>query len=78
MERFYAKAFIFTFSALFILQEAFAWGFFAHKQINRLAVYTLPPEMSAFYKKNIDFITEAAVLPDKRRYAVKEEGRDIS
>src|SRR5690606_13025933 len=38
------------------------------------AVFTLPPEMAGFYKKHIDYITETAVAPDKRRYAVKEEG----
>ncbi|MFL5728416.1 MAG: zinc dependent phospholipase C family protein [Cytophagaceae bacterium] len=50
-----------------------AWGFFGHQQINKLAVFTLPPAMSAFYKKHIVFITENAVNPDKRRYAIKEE-----
>jgi hypothetical protein len=50
-----------------------AWGFFGHQQINKLAVFTLPPSMSRFYKKNIVFITENAVNPDKRRYAIKEE-----
>jgi len=47
-----------------------AWGFFAHRKINRLAVYTLPPEMIGFFKANIEFITENAVNPDRRRYAV--------
>ncbi len=51
------------------------WGFFAHRRINRLAVFTLPPEMAGYFKKNIEFITEHAVDPDKRRYAVK--GEDI-
>jgi hypothetical protein len=50
-----------------------AWGFYAHQQINRLAVFTLPPEMIGFYKKNIRYITEAAVNPDKRRYTVVDE-----
>jgi len=49
------------------------WGFFGHQRINRLAVFTLPPEMFKFYKKHIDFVTENAVNPDQRRYAVKEE-----
>lgn len=49
------------------------WGFFAHKRINRLAVFTLPPEMFGFYKKNIDYITENAINADQRRYAVKTE-----
>lgn len=30
--------------------------------------------MIAFYKQNIDFLSEHAVDPDKRRYAIKEEG----
>lgn len=50
------------------------WGFFGHKRINRMAVFTLPPEMIAFYKKHIEFITEHAVDPDKRRYANRFEG----
>lgn len=49
------------------------WGFFGHKKINRLAVFTLPPEMIQFYKKHIEFLTEESVAPDKRRYSVKEE-----
>lgn len=57
--------------ALIMLSSA--WGFFGHRQINRLAVFTLPPEMIGFYKKNIEYITEASVNPDKRRFAVVEE-----
>lgn len=49
------------------------WGFFAHKRINRLAVLTLPPEMMAFFKPNIDYLTDHAVDPDMRRYASKHE-----
>ena len=50
------------------------WGFFAHKKINRLAVFTIPePELFQFYKYHIDFIGEHAVDPDKRRYAVQGE-----
>ena len=44
------------------------WGFFGHKRINRMAVFTLPPEMVTFYKQHIDYLTEHAVDPDKRRY----------
>lgn len=49
------------------------WGFYGHKRINRMAVFTLPQEMIRFYKKNIEYITEHAVDPDKRRYATKHE-----
>jgi len=55
--------------------KAHSWGFWAHKRINRLAVFTLPPEMIRFYKKNIEFLSEHAVDPDKRRYAVEGEAQ---
>jgi hypothetical protein len=53
--------------------SAKAWGFWAHQRINRMAVFTLPPEMLGFYKKNIEYITDHAVDPDMRRYAVDGE-----
>lgn len=53
--------------------SASIWGFFAHQKINRLAVFTLPVEMIGFYKHHIQFLTENAVNPDRRRYAVEGE-----
>jgi len=50
------------------------WGFFAHQKINYYAVFLLPPQMLTFYKLHIQFLSEHAVDPDKRRYAVAEEG----
>jgi hypothetical protein len=50
------------------------WGFQAHQNINRLAVFTLPPEMMPLYKKEIAYIAEHAVDPDKRRYVSPTEG----
>jgi hypothetical protein len=49
------------------------WGFFAHRKINRFAVFTLPVEMIGFYKTNIRSIEEDAVNPDRRRYIIAEE-----
>ena len=49
------------------------WGFFGHKRINRVAVFTLPPEMFGFYKEHIEYVTEHAPDPDKRRYAMEGE-----
>lgn len=49
------------------------WGFYSHSLINRLAVYSLPPEMLGFFKTNIDYVTDNAVNPDQRRYAVVGE-----
>lgn len=51
-----------------------AWGFFAHERINRLAVFSLPPEMMALFKPHIEYITQQATAPDKRRYILAAEG----
>jgi hypothetical protein len=64
---------LFFFLALFSAERAHAWGFFAHQRINRLAVFCLPEPMAAFFKRNIVYVTENAVNPDKRRNAVKDE-----
>ncbi|MDX5482274.1 MAG: zinc dependent phospholipase C family protein [Hymenobacteraceae bacterium] len=68
-----------TYKALLLLlslllpQSGYTWGFFAHQRINRLAVFSLPPEMIGLYKKHIRYVTENAVNPDRRRYAVDYE-----
>ena len=54
-------------------EPAYAWGFYGHKRINRMACYTLPPEMFPFFKRHMDWISDHAVDPDRRRYAVPEE-----
>ena len=56
-----------------IASNCFCWGFYAHRRINYFAVFLLPPEMLVLYKPNIEFLTEHAVDPDKRRYAVPGE-----
>ena len=55
------------------VEPAQAWGFYGHKRINRMACFTLPPEMFPFYKRHMDFISDHAVDPDRRRYAVPDE-----
>ena len=57
-----------------VTQQSFCWGFYAHKKINYLAVFLLPPQMLILYKPNIGFLNDHAVDPDKRRYAVAAEG----
>lgn len=61
---------------LFLLSyfPSYCWGFFAHQKINYYAVFLLPPEMMILYKTNIVFLSEHAIDPDKRRYAVADEG----
>ncbi|MBK9504806.1 MAG: S1/P1 Nuclease [Bacteroidetes bacterium] len=49
------------------------WGFWGHQRINNMALFTLPEDLFGFYKPHIQYVTEHAVDPDKRRYAFKEE-----
>jgi hypothetical protein len=49
------------------------WGFFAHKKINSMAIYTLPIEMIPFYKRHQKEIEDLSVLPDQRRYIMDNE-----
>jgi hypothetical protein len=55
-------------------KQSFCWGFYAHKKINYYAVFLLPPEMIRLYKPQIEFLSDHAVDPDKRRYIVPKEG----
>lgn len=65
---------IFSFLSLLFLCSALPfWGFFGHTLINRQAVYSLPPEMLVLFKKELGFLAEKSVNPDRRRYAVKGE-----
>ncbi len=68
------KKIITSFLFLSISLNCFCWGFYAHRKINHYSVFLLPPEMMVLYKPHIDFLAEHAVDPDKRRYAVPEEG----
>lgn len=69
------KIFFFALAILLfvVVKNIYAWGFWGHQRINRIAVFTLPPEMIGFYKENIEYITEHAVDPDKRRYSDPNE-----
>lgn len=67
------SVFIFLIYLMFNQPSAYSWGFYAHKKINRMAVYTLPPSMIGFYKKHIEYITEHATDPDKRSFSDENE-----
>ncbi len=62
------KNIIRAFIAFAIIITCSSWGFFAHRRINHIAVFTLPKGMANFYQVNINFVTEHSVDPDKRRY----------
>lgn len=65
---------LFSCALLFTCTNSYCWGFYAHQQINYHAVFLLPPAMLLLYKPNINFLAAHAVDPDKRRYALAEEG----
>lgn len=67
------KVFLLLFFS-FTAQHCFCWGFYGHRKINYYSVFLLPPEMLVLFKPQIDFLSEHAVDPDKRRYAIPEEG----
>jgi hypothetical protein len=67
------KPFIRLIGGLLLLLLCSSWGFFAHYRINRMAIFTLPKAMKAFYESNIDYITEHAISADKRRYVDSTE-----
>lgn len=73
MKRILFPTLLLTICLLFSASQVKAWGFWAHQRINRLAVFTLPPDMLVLYKKNIEYVTAHAVDPDKRRYAMDGE-----
>lgn len=52
------------------------WGYWAHPRINRAAVLALPPELRGFFYDHVDYLTEAAIVPDLRKHVIgdKAEG----
>ena len=57
---------LFVCSSLFLL--LCSWGFYAHKSINKHAVYALPSEMNSFFIHHIYDLEHRSVNADKRRY----------
>lgn len=70
----YIRLILFVCNWVLPQETAPRWGFYAHGWINRTAVYLLPPEMRLFYQHYQSFLEAHATDPDKRRYAVAEEG----
>lgn len=55
--------------------DGFSFGFAAHRKINRMAIFTLPPEMIGFFKHHIEYITERSIDPDRRAHAIVGEAQ---
>jgi len=70
--------FLLTFTIQLLVFLSFSdsdWGFFGHRMITRLAVFSLPEEIYPFYRNNIQLLAQLSVKPDQRRYAVPWEGQ---
>jgi len=61
-------------SACFAFTNLDLWGFYGHRKITELAIYTLPQGMIGFYKQNTAIIIQKSVAPDQRRYVIEAEG----
>jgi len=46
---------------------AHSWGFYGHRLINRAAIFTLPPDLFAFYRYHLPYLEEEATAADRRR-----------
>ncbi len=56
-----------------LVTKGYTWGFWAHKRMNRQAVFTLPTSLVGFYKKHIEYISSHAVDPDERKFTIEKE-----
>jgi hypothetical protein len=54
-------------------RAAFGWGFWAHKEINRQAIESLPQPLKDFFVANEEYIVEHSTDPDQRRFKDKDE-----
>lgn len=60
---------IFAFLCLISISfSCYSWGFFGHKKIGYLAIFTLPSPLSKFYKKHHKALSNKAPNADKRRF----------
>lgn len=50
-----------------------AWGFWAHREINRYAIQSLPKEMNSFFLEHAETIIQRSVEPDTRRHSDPKE-----
>lgn len=58
---------------LLFLSDLKAWGFFGHRKINEIAVYSIPKPLFGFYKYHIQYMVSHATDPDMRRYVLDNE-----
>ena len=55
-------------------RAALSWGFWAHKEVNRLAVESLPSPLFEFFSANAEYLVEHSIASDERKSTDDEEG----
>ncbi len=58
---------------LLLSSAVFGWGFWAHREIHKYAIRSLPDELRSFFVENADTIIAKAVEPDQRRFTDPRE-----
>jgi hypothetical protein len=66
-------ALVVCFLLLLLSSAVFGWGFWAHREIHKYAIRSLPEEMRSFFVENADTIIAKAVEPDQRRFTDPRE-----
>jgi hypothetical protein len=61
-------------SLVTVTSQLFSWGFWAHREITRYAIRSLPAEMGTFFTANAESLIARSVEPDNRRYVDSTEG----
>ena len=56
-----------------VTTAALSWGFWAHKEISRQAIESLPSPLRDFFSANAEYIVEHSIDPDQRRFKDKDE-----
>lgn len=49
------------------------WGFWAHKEITKLAIESLPEGLRDFFRAHVDSLVEKSIEPDQRRFTDRSE-----
>lgn len=66
-------AIILFFIVISSISLVFAWGSWGHQHINYSAIFALPQPMKTFFYNHKDFITEESVVPDLRKYTIRDK-----
>ncbi len=65
--------FLLTIYIVFQGNMLYAWGVYGHQHIIKAAIIALPAEMGMFFYDNSNSLVEESIVPDIRKYALKDK-----